>query len=159
MIFIILKYIYKKMKLNTLFLILLLILSIKTESILDQYSIERFKEYLKRNGLLEIIISIKNTYGQDVAIISCEELNKKNKGNCKKLVTDMIKPPPNTTHRPSFGHKRVLQKIKCTKGFFLSPYIKQSNPNSAIKWILRRKFNENQTNLIFIQIIKRVCKE
>ena len=58
------------MKLNILFLILFLILSIKTGSILDQYSIEVFKEYLKLNRLFDIIKSIKNTFGQDLAIIS-----------------------------------------------------------------------------------------
>ena len=109
------------MKLNTLFLILLLILSIKTESILDQYSIERFKEYLKRNGLLEIIISIKNTYGQDVAIISCEELNKKNKGNCKKLVTEYMSCGKIPTSSPITVPKLNLI---CINRFYLSSYIK-----------------------------------
>ena len=144
------------MKLNVLILILFLIISIKTESILDPFSIETFIKVVKKNGLFEIIKSTKNTYGQDVAIISCEELNEKNKGNCKKLVTDYMKnadkPDPSTTIVPKLN-------LICTKGSYLSPYIKQSNSNSVIKMFLRRKLNENQTNLIFIKIIKRFCKK
>ncbi len=47
----------------------------------------------------------------------------------------------------------------CIKGLYLSPYIKQSYLYSFIKRILRKKFNENQANLILIKIIKRVCKK
>ena len=144
------------MKLNILILILFLILSIKTGNILAPYSIEPFKEKVKKNRLFEIIKSIKETYGQDVAIIACEEINEKNKGNCKKLVTKYMnnsdKPNPSTTT------VRKLNLI-CTKGLNLSPYIKQSNSNSVIKMFLRRKLNENQPNLIFIKIIKRFCKK
>ena len=62
------------------------------------------------------------------------------------------KPTPSTTT------VRKLNLI-CTKGFYLSPYMKQSNSNSVIKMLLRKKLNKNQTNLIFIKIIKRVCKK
>ena len=78
------------MKLNTLFLIPFLILSIKTKINWDSYSIETFINYEKKKGLFEIIKSIKMTYGQDVAIISCEELNGNCKGNCKKLVIEYM---------------------------------------------------------------------
>ena len=147
------------MKLNILFLILLLILPIKTESILDHYSIDNFKEYLKSNGFFEIIKSIKKTYGQDIAIISCEELNKNNKGNCKKLVTEYMKNDDKPINSPNKIPEPPVQNLICTKGLYLSPYIKKSNSNSAIKEILRKKFNKNQTNLIYNKIIKRVCKE
>ena len=70
------------MKLNVLYLVLLLITSIKSNNVLDSYSIEVFKDYLKENGLFEIIQTIKNFYGQDVAIICCEELNQNYNGNC-----------------------------------------------------------------------------
>ena len=144
------------MKLNTVFLILLLILSIKTESKLDQYSINTFMDYLKKNDLFEIIQSIKNTYGQDIAIIACEELNEKNKGNCKKLVTEYMEnadvPTPGQISNP----KPALKKINCTIELNLSPYMKHSNPNSALKEILRRKFNEIQTNLIYEKIIQKI---
>ena len=79
------------MKLNTVFLFLLLILSIKTENLLDSFFIQVFKEKLKKNRLFQIIKSIKETYGQDVNIISYEELNKNNNGNCKKWVTEHMK--------------------------------------------------------------------
>ncbi len=78
------------MKLNVLFLTLLLIASIKSNNVLDPYSIEGFKEYLIENGLFEIIQTIKYFFGQDVAIICCEELNPNYNGNCKKLVTDYM---------------------------------------------------------------------
>jgi len=78
------------MKLNSLYLVLLLIISIKSNDFLDSFSIEGFKIYLKDNGLFQIIQSIKYAYGQDVAIISCEELNKNYNGNCQKLVTDYM---------------------------------------------------------------------
>ena len=79
-----------KMELNALFLVLLLIISIKSNDFMDSFSIENFKIYLESNGLLKVIQSIKNVYGQDVAIISCEELNKNCSGNCQKLVTDYM---------------------------------------------------------------------
>ena len=79
------------MKLNTSFLVLFLIISIKSKSILDDYSIEGFKENMKKDGLFQIIQSIRYHYGLDVAIISCEELNKNHNGNCKRLVTDYMK--------------------------------------------------------------------
>ena len=142
------------MKLNILFLILFLILSIKTGNILAPYSIEPFKEKVKKNRLFEIIKSIKKIYGQDVAIISCEEINIKNKGNCKKLVTqyiiggDMPSSNPNTVPKLN---------LICIKGLILSPYIKQSNLYFSLKHILRKKFNGNQANFLFKKIIKRVC--
>ena len=79
------------MKLNTSFLVLFLIISIKSKNILDEYSIEGFKENMKKDGLFQIIQSIRYYYGLDVAIISCEELNKNHNGNCKRLVTDYMK--------------------------------------------------------------------
>ena len=51
------------MKLNILFLIPFLILSIKTEIDFDSYSIQVFIDYEKQTGLFEIIKSIKDTYG------------------------------------------------------------------------------------------------
>ena len=93
------------MKLNILFLILFLIFSIKTGSILDQYSIEIFKEYVKSNGLFDIIKSIKNTFGQDLAIISCEELIEKNKGNCTKLVTEYVKNTDTSNYSTTIDYK------------------------------------------------------
>ena len=78
------------MKLNALFLFLLLIISIKSNDFLDSYSIEPFIKSMKDNGLFQIIQSINYAYGKDVAIISCEELNKNYSGNCKRLVTEYM---------------------------------------------------------------------
>ena len=47
---------------------------------------------MEEEGFFEVIESIKKVYGQDVAIITCEELIEKSKGNCKKLVTEYIAP-------------------------------------------------------------------
>ena len=73
------------MKSLTLFLILLITPFI-TMINLDGYSIEEFKERMKDEGLFDLIVSIKITFGEDVAIISCEELNVNDCGNCKNLV-------------------------------------------------------------------------
>ena len=43
------------MKLNALFLVLLLIISIKSNAFLDSFSIEPFMKSLKDNGLFQII--------------------------------------------------------------------------------------------------------
>ena len=72
-------------------IILFLLLFINTSTInLTNYSIDIFKIRLKNEGLFEIIESIKYYYGQDVAIISCEELNKNYCGNCKRLVKEYM---------------------------------------------------------------------
>ena len=72
------------MKLIIYFLILSLIMSIASESLIYSFSIDNFLNILKNNGLFEIILSIKKVYGQDVAIISCEELSK----NVSEIVKD-----------------------------------------------------------------------
>ena len=90
------------MKLNSIFLVLFLIISIKSRNILNSFSIDDFKHHLKKIGLFQIIQSIKNTYGQDVAIISCEELNKNYNGNCRKLVTDYIEENPKAELKKGF---------------------------------------------------------
>ena len=64
------------MKSITLFLILF-ITPFSTMINLDDYSINTFIDRLKKEGLFDLIFQIKKAYGQDVAIISCEELNQK----------------------------------------------------------------------------------
>ena len=73
----------------TLFLIILII-PFTTMVNIDDYSIDPFKERMQKEGIFDIIKSIKYVYGQDVAIISCEELNKNYSGNCKRLVTEYM---------------------------------------------------------------------
>ena len=77
------------MKLIAIFLILFLIKSSISIS-LEDYSIDRFIERLKTNGLFETILLVKEFYGTDLSIISCEELNKNGYGNCKKLITEYM---------------------------------------------------------------------
>ena len=73
----------------TLFLILFII-PFTAMVKLEVYSIDSFKERMQKEGLFDMIQSIKDVYGQDVAIISCEELNKNYSGNCKRLVTEYM---------------------------------------------------------------------
>ena len=98
------------MKLNVLFLVLLLITSIKSNNALDPYSIEGFKAYLIENGLFEIIQSIKYIYGQDVAIISCEELTNIYNKNCKKLVIDYMEEKPE--NKDAGSHRLLTESYK-----------------------------------------------
>ena len=78
------------MKPIVLCLILFIAILTVSKSNLEGYSINTFIFKLKSEKLFDIILSIKKFYGQDVAIISCEELKKGNCGNCKKLVTEYI---------------------------------------------------------------------
>ena len=185
------------------FLIFFLIISIKTESELDSYSIEVFKEYVKNNGLFEIILSIKMIYGQDVAIVSCEELNENCKGNCKRLVleympettvpiesdpiepdttepdttetdtteTDTTEPDitetditetdshePDTTEPDSLGSDITgpSHSLDFPSGFFKLHEIPILDKMPFIKLVLSRRFNSNETNLIYDKIIKKI---
>ena len=97
------------MSLISQFLILFLTLSITSEDQLDGYSIDRFKDILEKEGFFEVIKSIKNVYGQDVAIISCEELTGNLKGNCRKLVTEYIvqSPIPNSNKLFNYFFKLI----------------------------------------------------
>ena len=71
------------MKSIAIFLILSIITLTISKIDLDNYSINLFIIDMKRKGLFEIIKSINCIYGKDLAIMSCEELNKKYCGNCK----------------------------------------------------------------------------
>ena len=80
-----------KIKIKLIELLLNLLIASFTAMInTDDYSIISFKDRMKNEGLFDLIQSIKDFYGQDVAIISCEELNKNHCGNCQKLVTDYM---------------------------------------------------------------------
>ena len=76
---------------NPIALFLILVLTPFTTMInINDFSINLFIKRLKDKGLFEVILQIKYAYGQDVAIISCEELNKNNCGNCKKVVIEYM---------------------------------------------------------------------
>ncbi len=151
------------MKFNITFLFLFLIQSITSEIDLDSYSIETFKEDLKRKGLYEIIESIYKAYKQDVAIISCEELVGNRKGNCKRLVTEYINPSDediaSTFNQDDAGTRGIENyHIKCIKRLyhFLITNSKIIKHSLVIKGELRKKYPEDLSNLIFNKIVKRV---
>ena len=141
------------MKLNTVFLFSCLIISITSEIDWNSYSIEPFKEYLKNEGLLEIIESILMTYSQDVAILCCEELVGNRKGNCKRLVIEYINPSYNSTEDITRG----LQNITCIQKLYYSMITNKDIQDSlVIKNELRKKFTDSLSNLIFKKIVKRI---
>ena len=71
------------MKSIAIFLILSIITLTISKFDLDNFSTNMLIINLKREGLFEIIKLIKYKYGQDLAIITCEELNTNQCGNCK----------------------------------------------------------------------------
>ena len=71
------------MKSIAIFLILSIITLTISKFDLDNFSTNMFIINLKRECLFEIIKLIKYKYGQDLAIITCEELNTNQCGNCK----------------------------------------------------------------------------
>ena len=143
------------MKLNTVFLFSCLIISITSEIDWNSYSIEPFKEYLKNEGLLEILESILMAYNQDVAIISCEELVGNRKSNCKRLVTEYM--DPSNQYRPSNLIRDPDDNITCIQKLYYSMITNKDIQNSlVIKNELRKRFPENLSNLIFKKISNRV---
>ncbi len=145
------------MKLNTVFLFLCLIISITSEIDLDSYSIDKFKEYLENEGLLEIIESIFNAYNKDIAILSCEELVGCRKGNCKRLVTEYIDP---SKENPTSYNTRTPEdyEIKCIEKLYhfmiTNPHIPKNS--LVIEKEIRKKFPNSLSNEIFKKIKNRV---
>ena len=84
---------------------------------------------MKTEGLYSIIFSIKEFYGQDIAIISSEELNPNHYGNCKELVINYI---------PGFTWSN--ENIELSK--------------KSINEILSEKFPSEEAQLIYDNIIK-----
>ena len=144
----------------TLFLIVLII-PFTTMINIDDYSINEFKDGMQRDGLFDIILSIKNAYGQDVAIISCEELNKKNKVNCKRLVTeymDLSEIP--TSPEPPIPKANPIELNTTDEGSIPLPK-EYSNFDKNLKMptlesILSKKFNSEESKLISNKIKKRL---
>ena len=149
------------MKLINHFLFLFLIISITSKNLIDNFSIYPFLNDLKRNGLFEIILSIKKVYGQDVAIISCEELNENRRGNCKKLVTDYMGPSkPNQTP----NYIKVSIPIVTTEGkneFTKPNYRNVDSDKKKLKMpfldlILSKKFNSEKSKSISNKIKQKI---
>ncbi len=122
---------------------LVLFLSITTltisNNILDNYKVNLFIISLKREGIFDIIKSIKMVYGQEAAIISCEELNINNCGDCKKVVTDYMPRPD-------------LNVIKIQNGTSIDELI-------GMQRILRKKLSSEETKLIYERIVNRLQTE
>ena len=165
------------MKLINHFLILFLIISITSENLIDYFSINLFINDLKRNGLFEIILSIKKVYGQDVAIISCEELNENRKGNCKRIVTEYMDPskPPEpqpeylASSEPSenpesrdFPQDDVFDITEDDKSDDQNPgdagdlNSDQKSRIPSLDLILSKKFNSEKSKLISNKIKKKI---
>ena len=131
------------MKSITLCLIIFITILTVSKSSFDDYSISMFITNLKNEGLFEIILSIKESYGQDLAIISCEELNKNNCGNCKKIVTEYM---PDQ------------KKVRETKGFMKqSSYSKFRDVKKveSLSKILAKKFSPEEVVSISKRIIEK----
>ena len=143
------------MKLTTPFLFLILIISIKSRSKMNSFSIDTFKDYLKNNGLFEVIQSIKYAYGQDVAIISCEELNRNCNGNCKKLVTDYMEKKPSIDGKGIKGKLNKNSTLISSENEEGSPDSKEeydSPPEKPIKQpLIYWKIMKNSINILYMQ--------
>ena len=162
------------MKLINHFLFLFLIKSIISENLLDNFSIAPFKNYLKKNGLFEIILSIKKVYGQDVAIISCEELNENCKGNCKRLVIEYMgpselpelpKPPEDSEPRGDYGSPEPSRESEFHDIVKFPISTKEEDehkkPDKKLKmpfldFILSKKFNSEKSEFISNKIKQKI---
>ena len=133
------------MKSIAIFLILSIISLTFSKNILDNYSINLFIDYLKRQRLFKIIKSIKYKYGQDVAIISCEELNKNYCGNCKKVVTDYMPIDDNKILYPHFiNSKGWVYLKKCLGSKFSSEETQLKYKRIIEKYKKRKILNKNK---------------
>ena len=130
------------MKSIKLFLILFIVPLILSDE--DSFTINPFIEELKNEGLFDIIASIKQYFGQDVAIISCEELYPNNSGNCKRLVLDYI---------PDYEINRRTLLPGSEK---LSPELIKSKIKETIKNILNKKFTIEESSLITDNIVSKI---
>ena len=143
------------MKLVTPFLFLILIISINSESKMNSFSIDTFKDYLENNGLFEVIQSIKYAYGQDVAIISCEELNRNCNGNCKKLVTDYMKEKPSIDGKRFKGElnkNSTLISSETEEGTHASKEKYDRPPEKPIKQpLIYWKIMKNSINILYME--------
>ena len=127
------------MKSIKLFIILFIVPLILSDE--DNFSIDPFIEELKNEGLFNIIASIKQYFGQDIAIISCEELYPNNSGNCKRLVLDYI-PDYRRALPPDFEE--------------LSPESIKSEIKETIKNILNEKFTIEESSQIVHNIVSKI---
>ena len=126
------------MKSLTLFLILFIIKSSVSQSNQDSYSIYPFLALLRENGIFEIIESIKVELGEDVAIITCEEIEINLCGNCKRAVHSYMR---SAGPKPNGGSISKSSKVKTV----------------TLQKILNKKFNKIKAKSLYDKIIKK-CK-
>ena len=129
------------MKSIIIFLILFIIKSSISKTNLNDFSINLFITTLKKQGIYQTILSVKEYYGQDLSIITCEELNKNHCGNCRKLVLEYM---PST-----------MREVNPIKRKFFFPYIKQYKKIPTIEKILRRNLSSKLAKLISDDIINK----
>ena len=127
-----------------LFLILFIVPFILSDE--DSFSINPFIERLKNEGLLGIIELIKFDYGQDVAIISCEELKKNISGNCKRLVLEYI---------PNYDNKAITRGLPSTFMKLSLRNIKSWIKNKIMHY-LEGKFSFNESNALADNILNKI---
>ena len=142
-------------------LFLILVLTPFTTMInINDFSINLFIKRLKDKGLFEVILQIKYAYGQDVAIISCEELNKNNCGNCKKVVIEYMPKKkknenPNQKHKGSiFSKPKGINNImKPSRKVVIEQII--SEMKDKIKNILKKKLSPKNSELFANNIVAK----
>ena len=146
-----------KMKSFILYLILFITSLASLNTLFDDYSISTTIEILKKDGLFDIIASIKRVYGQDLAIISCEELNKNLCGNCKKVVRDYMIDFTEEKRFWGSGINRPQSPYMKTSQNIYDEKIKLEMKNKIMK-ILNKKLGLEKSELISDNFLKRVSE-
>jgi len=131
------------MKSLTLFLILFIIKSSVSKPYLNKYSINQFLDEMRRDGNFTIILSIKAEFGDDVAIISCEEIKINHCGNCKNAVKNYMSIPKPHPRPPKPGDGSISSASIDNK--------------VTLQKILNNNFNKIKAKSLYDKIIKK-CK-
>ena len=149
------------MKPYSLCLILFIITLVISKGSYDDFSIDKFKRNLRKEKLFDIIQNIKDAYGQDVAIISCEELNKNHCGNCQRLVKDYM----NVTKTSKLNSKKNGNNININENKIESKNEKEVESEKdngkkkakkkSVKEILSKSIPFHRVNSISKRIIDR----
>jgi len=132
------------MKSLSLFLILFIIISSISNTELENYSVNVFIDFLKNEGTFEIILSIKKECGQDIAILSCEEINENHCGNCRKVVIYyMPEFPPQGADPSGETHHSLSKDLKDDLYNALKKKFPQSIADSKYDKIISKAENSN----------------
>ena len=126
------------MKSLTLILFLFIIKSSVSQTNQDKFSINPFLDRLREEGIFEIIQLIKVQFGEDVAIISCEEMKSNHCGNCKNAVQNYMDPAEQKPNDGLVPNSSIDNKV-------------------TLKKILSKKYNKIKAKSLYDKIIKK-CK-